>query len=313
MWPNRDKRTDGAIGDAAHTTGEHVPNANGEVRAIDVDADLDDDQDTSWMLADLLREIAKTDGRIYYIIHDGMITSGTYPETRWTWRDYDGDNPHTSHLHISFFEAKDGAKFDLADRWAAMYEQQPEPEPQPPAEGGWRRLFYDAGARDTYLDIAVAVTAAESNGYTDAVGDLTLVNDKWGPSVGGTQIRTLRDPAGYAPVDAHRDIEKLRDPAYQVEATLAIADAGGWELWSTFKNGTHEQFMAAGFDIPVKTGHERSDCWSLDGCPDPEPQPPAPEPAVTREEFDALKKRVDSIAALTGRLSLHTHEISTPN
>jgi hypothetical protein len=144
MWPDRDTTTDGAVGDVNHTTGEHVPNASGEVRAIDVDADLDAADETSWMLADLLREIAKTDGRIYYIIHDGKITSGTYPETRWTWRDYDGDNPHTSHLHISFFEAKDGAKFDLADRWAAMYEQ-PAPVPQPPApEPAVTRAEFDA-------------------------------------------------------------------------------------------------------------------------------------------------------------------------
>jgi len=309
LWPDRDKRTDGTIGDLNHTTGEHVPNDKGEVRAIDIDADLDTDPDTSWQLADLLRAIAKTDGRIYYIIHDGKITSGTYQDTFWTWRDYDGANPHTSHLHVSFFDAKDGAQFDLATRWSAMYEQT-DPEPQPPEAGGWRRLFYDAGARGSDLDTAVAVTAAESNGYADAVGDLTLINDKWGPSVGGTQIRTLRDPAGYAPVDAYRDIEKLRDPAYQVEATLAIAQAGGWGLWSTFKHGTHEQFMAPGFDLPVRTGHGRSGCWSLDGCPDTEPEAP-----VTRDEYNQLVARVDALekatqdalADLTAKHLTHTH------
>ncbi len=41
----------------------------------------------------------------------------------------------------------------------------------------------------------------ESAGNTDAQGDKTLANSKWGNSVGLFQIRSLRDPSKYTGVD----------------------------------------------------------------------------------------------------------------
>lgn len=147
LWPNRDRRTDGTIGDANHTTGEHVPDKdNGAVRALDIDADLDADPGTSWMLADLIREIGKSDKRLYYVIHDGKIASGTYPETFWTWREYDGANPHTSHIHISFKPEGDGdgTGFMLASRLADVVTT---PAPEPSGDGSIRALTFNWPAR----------------------------------------------------------------------------------------------------------------------------------------------------------------------
>jgi len=73
-YPSRDRKSDGWIGDARHSNrkSDHNPDAEGWVRAIDVDADLGF-RDESWYLADQLRLAAKRDRRISYIIHKGQI------------------------------------------------------------------------------------------------------------------------------------------------------------------------------------------------------------------------------------------------
>ena len=108
-FPNRDKRSDGWIGDAKHATtkSDHNPDKkNGCVRALDIDADLGGSKSTSIYLADQLRRMAKTkrDKRIAYVIHAGKIAS---PILNWKWRKYSGINPHYSHIHISFTAAGD--------------------------------------------------------------------------------------------------------------------------------------------------------------------------------------------------------------
>lgn len=126
-WPDRDKRSDGWIGDAAHTTGDHVPDLgsspSGCVRAIDVDEDLlgpgmqHGDPDVANRLVKQLAAYAREGldgGRLKYIIFEGGIWSGTYRDHFWTRRAFSGD-PHTTHIHISFEPKGDhrGAKFEL--------------------------------------------------------------------------------------------------------------------------------------------------------------------------------------------------------
>lgn len=111
-FPKRDKTSDGWLGDARHAANEsdHNPTALGMVRAIDIDADLDDRKGTSTYLAEQLRVIAKDDGRIAYLIHNGKIASS---KKSWAWRNYDGINQHVHHIHISFTRLgdEDGAPF----------------------------------------------------------------------------------------------------------------------------------------------------------------------------------------------------------
>lgn len=105
-FPKRDKASDGWLGDARHaaTKSDHNPDPSGIVRAIDVDADLAAGKDTSTYLAEQIRQAAKRDGRIAYIIHEAKIAS---PRRRWKWRTYKGINPHIHHLHVSFTKAGD--------------------------------------------------------------------------------------------------------------------------------------------------------------------------------------------------------------
>jgi hypothetical protein len=106
-YPDRDKSSDGWIGDTRHQAkpSDHNPDENGIVRAIDVDADLTRKyKDASWDLAEELRLVAKTgEKRISYIIHHGKISS---PRMGWKWRTYKG-NPHAHHIHISFTPSGD--------------------------------------------------------------------------------------------------------------------------------------------------------------------------------------------------------------
>jgi hypothetical protein len=122
-YPNRDKRSDGTIGDAAHAArkSDHNPDPTstppGVVRAIDIDADLDkNNKRAAAQLAEALRlAAARGDKRIYYIIYAGRITSGTYRLTRWKWRPYNGADPHVSHIHVSFKASgdHDGRPFNI--------------------------------------------------------------------------------------------------------------------------------------------------------------------------------------------------------
>lgn len=122
LWPNRDKRSDGSKGDAAHAArvSDHNPDPKtGVVRAIDVDEDLwgvdGSDPHAANRLCWELIDIAKKDKRIKYIIFEGNIWSKTF---FWIKRPYKGANSHQHHIHISFTEAgdNDGSPFGLVKR-----------------------------------------------------------------------------------------------------------------------------------------------------------------------------------------------------
>jgi hypothetical protein len=103
-YPERDRHSDGWIGDAKHSASksDHNPALpNNVVRACDIDADLSSHKSESIYLADQIRIFAKSDKtkRISYVIHNYKIAS---PILNWKWRKYSGINPHTSHIHISF-------------------------------------------------------------------------------------------------------------------------------------------------------------------------------------------------------------------
>lgn len=100
-FPDRDRRSDGWIADAAHKSrrSDHNPTRKGWVYALDIDADLKSDKSAPFDLADQLRLLARRDRRFKYIIFSGRIASRN---TLWRWVRYRGLNPHNSHLHISF-------------------------------------------------------------------------------------------------------------------------------------------------------------------------------------------------------------------
>lgn len=118
-WPNRDKRSDGSIGDAAHQArqSDHNVDSKGLVHAIDVDEDLKGSKHDNVWLADQIiaypRMKRAGSSRLKYVVYESQIASGTYADHFWTWR---GDNyGHTIHMHISFTTQgeSDGMKFDI--------------------------------------------------------------------------------------------------------------------------------------------------------------------------------------------------------
>lgn len=94
-WPNRDKRSDGWIGDTAHqaTQSDHNPDPDGSVDAIDIDVDGIDVQLT---LAAAIHHEAT-----WYVIYNRRITSRTMSGGLGVWHTYYGSSPHTEHIHVS--------------------------------------------------------------------------------------------------------------------------------------------------------------------------------------------------------------------
>ncbi len=113
IYPNRDKSSDGLIGDSAHaaTHSEHNPDINGVVRALDITNDPAHGL-SSEALAQAL--VASRDPRILYVISNRKIANSTV--NNWAWRPYNGSNPHDHHVHISV--VADPKLYDDTRPWA---------------------------------------------------------------------------------------------------------------------------------------------------------------------------------------------------
>jgi hypothetical protein len=110
-------------------------------------------------------------------------------------------------------------------------------------------LLLDGGFSEPDARIMTAIAQAESARDVSAVGDVALQTDKWGPSVGLFQIRTLRSETG---TGGDRDITALTDnPVAQVRAAFNISSGGdNFRPWSTFTSGSYEKFL----DTPLQAG-----------------------------------------------------------
>jgi hypothetical protein len=113
-WPGRDRRSDGWVGDAAHSArkSDHNPDKDGWVHALDIDENMGKrgpwrNGRTARQLANQLRLYAASDlpgaDRIKYVVYEGRLTSGTYRATWWKWRK--GNWGHYHHIHVSFTDA----------------------------------------------------------------------------------------------------------------------------------------------------------------------------------------------------------------
>lgn len=114
MWPDRNRASDGWIGDAAHAarTSDHNPwviddAGVGVVTARDVTHDPDGPR------GEVLAEIARLDRRTKYVIWDHQIASGGE-----SWRPYYGENAHTKHVHVSV--NAEPADYDDASSWLVV-------------------------------------------------------------------------------------------------------------------------------------------------------------------------------------------------
>lgn len=87
----------------------------------------------------------------------------------------------------------------------------------------------------------IAVSLAESGGDPDNVGDESLQDAKWGPSVGLTQVRCLRNQIGTGQT---RDCSRLADADFNMGSAYAISAGGtNFKPWSMFTNGQYKAFL----------------------------------------------------------------------
>lgn len=114
LWPQRDRRSDGWLGDAAHRRrrSDHNPDARGIVHALDVTTR---GIDRSRLLDDVIGHPA-----VNYVIHAGMIWSRV--------RDfravpYTGPNPHDHHAHVSILHTSDAERY--AGAWLPEEDDMP--------------------------------------------------------------------------------------------------------------------------------------------------------------------------------------------
>lgn len=112
--PNRDKRYDGTIGDAAHASrpSRHNPNNAGVVCALDLThCEAFDTYD----LFDFLRAYPHPD--LAYIISNRRVASRAKD---WTSRPYTGSHPHNTHIHVAVGVGPDSEPlppYDNTDLW----------------------------------------------------------------------------------------------------------------------------------------------------------------------------------------------------
>lgn len=88
-WPNRNKASDGIMGDAAH---QARPSDHNSGNAFDLTHDPQNGVDCG-----VLSEQVLNDARVSYVIYNRRINS----RDGRGWRAYGGSNPHTRHMHVS--------------------------------------------------------------------------------------------------------------------------------------------------------------------------------------------------------------------
>ncbi|MFH6994571.1 hypothetical protein [Flavobacterium sp. FlaQc-48] len=122
MAPNRSKLSDGWFGDAAHqeTESDHNPwvwdaeTNKGVVTAFDITHDVKNKCDCS-VLAQWFEK--NKDPRIKYVIWNKkkMYSTPVGGSAAWTWRAYNGTNPHDKHIHVSV--NCDKTSYDSISNW----------------------------------------------------------------------------------------------------------------------------------------------------------------------------------------------------
>ena len=122
-FSDRHKRSDGWIGDSAHSArkSDHNPDKRGWVHALDIDENFGKGKwrngRNAQALADQILAYARSGlpgaDRVKYVVYENAIASGTYKATWFKWRK--GNWGHEAHVHVSFTASaeKDGQLWPL--------------------------------------------------------------------------------------------------------------------------------------------------------------------------------------------------------
>lgn len=135
-YPQRDRSSDGSIGDLSHQArvSDHNP-VGGLVHAVDLDEDLAPGLDLDGFAEKLRRQ---RDPRVKYVIYEGRMFSSYATSSRaaWAWGPYSGINAHMHHLHLSILDTY-AAEHDLSPwGFAPVTAPVPTPNPAPPIDLG---------------------------------------------------------------------------------------------------------------------------------------------------------------------------------
>lgn len=114
LSPNRSTKSDGWIGDTAHShrKSDHNVNKADVVQALDITNDPAHGVNSRALAQALLDS---RDKRLKYVISNGQIASGAGGPSPWEWRHYDGANKHTLHMHLSVEDSP--ALYDDDKKW----------------------------------------------------------------------------------------------------------------------------------------------------------------------------------------------------
>lgn len=105
------------------------------------------------------------------------------------------------------------------------------------------QLALGAGLNPAAATVATAIAYAESGWNPDAIGDTSLEDGTWGPSVGLWQIRSMKAESG---TGQDRDETRLTDPAFNAQAMAQISGQGSnFHAWTTYNNGAYHSAMSA--------------------------------------------------------------------
>jgi hypothetical protein len=199
-WPDRDKRSDGWIGDSAHQArrSDHNPDGHGVVHAIDVDKDGIDPR--------LLVRRAISHPTVEYVIFDRTIWSR---RRQFAPRKYAGPNPHTHHIHVS---SRHGRHFET-DRtgWglaatAAKSQAQAKPAPTPgPNRPGSRTLrLTDPRMKGKDVAFVQRFIGERQAGSADGVfGPRTEAGVRFYQKLRGIAVTGVCDPATFRQMGVH--------------------------------------------------------------------------------------------------------------
>lgn len=98
-----------------------------------------------------------------------------------------------------------------------------------------------AGFDPAGATIMAAISMAESGLVTDARGDVGLQTSHWGPSVGLTQIRTVKSETGKG---TDRDISRLTDPLQNMISAYHISGKGkDFSPWATYNDKKYQDYL----------------------------------------------------------------------
>lgn len=227
VFPNRDKASDGSIGDQAHQTGSsgHNPDLTGraehrdgdaldEVRAIDVDRDLVPGSQVDWMERVVQSIVLKGRAGQYvpfrYIIYKRRIWSRT---DGWRTRTYTGANTHDRHAHFS------GDYTQTADDWTGSLGlaslRQEAPMALDEADKTWlREQMRTAVTYGTYDWLWIAANGRDYRGIS---------YESVGAAIRGNLARLTADPAIVGVVAALAGLDAVDEAALAEALAPAVA------------------------------------------------------------------------------------------